>query len=131
MSDGVYSVRLDDSRIIQIRGNCYSVTTDIYPEASSRYRADFRLIAGIELTSGFLLSVVEVALTDTESERVIYAFAKEAPTPAEAIAYLDQFDPTAYLEIGHMQPHDLADLRNRYDERARRFRNEAIAFFEE
>jgi hypothetical protein len=131
MSDEVFSVRLDDSRILQLRGDCYSVDTDTYAEATSRYRAAFRLICGNELTSGFSLSVIEVAITDTESESMIYAFAKEAATPAEAIAYLDQFDPTAYLEIGRMQPHDLAELRNRYDERARRFRTEAIAFFEQ
>jgi hypothetical protein len=131
MSDEVFSVRLDDSRILQLRGNCYSVDTDTYSQATSRYRASFRLIRGIELASGFPLSVVEVAITDTESENMIYAFAKEAATPAEAMAFLDQFDPTAYLEVGRMQPHDLAELRNRYDERARRFRAEAIAHFEQ
>jgi hypothetical protein len=129
MKNEIHSVRLADASIVQIRGECYSVDTDIYPGAASRYRAAFRLICGTELSTGALLCIVEVTLADDETGAVFYSFADKADSPVEAIAHLDQFDPTAYLPTGQMTPDELATLRNRYDERARRFRSEALAFF--
>ncbi len=130
MSGQIHSVRLADAEIVQIRGDCYSVDTDVYPGAASRYREAFRLICGNDVATGSLLCVVEVTLADDETGAVIYSFADKADTPAAAIALMDQFDPTAYFPTGQMAPHELATLRNRYDERARRFRSEALAFFE-
>jgi hypothetical protein len=129
MSSEIHSVRLADAAIVQIRGESFSVDTDLYPGAASRYRAAFRLICGTEVSTGALLCVVEVTLADNETGAVIYSFADRADTPAAAIALLDQFDPTAYLPTAQMTPHELAIMRNRYDERARRFRSEAVAFF--
>ena len=61
---------------------------------------------------------------------MIYSFASAEDSPARALALLDQFDICAYLPRGHLQPHDLPEIRRRYDERARRFRTEAMEFFE-
>ena len=129
MSSQIHSVRLADAAIVQIRGECYSVDTDRYPGAASRFRAGFKLICGSDVCTGASVCVVEVTLADDETGAVIYSFAEKAETPVEAIALLDQFDPTAYLPVGQMTPQELATLRNRYDERARRFRSEALAFF--
>jgi hypothetical protein len=125
----VYSVRLTDGTIIQIRGDRYSLDRDHYPGATSRYRAAFRLICGDNLASALPLCAVEVALWDEETGQLAYSFAATADTPDAALAVLDQFDPCAYLPQGHLQPHDLPEVRTRYDERARLFREEALQYF--
>jgi hypothetical protein len=70
-----------------------------------------------------------VTLWDQQTGELVYTFASSADTPADALALLDQFDPCAYLPRGHMQLHDPSDIRTRHDERARRFRTEALEFF--
>ena len=125
----VYSLRLNDGTILQIGGERYSVDTDLYPGAASRYRASFRLIRGSDLQTNAGLCALEVVVWDDEAGTLIYTFARTADTPAKALAALDQFDPCAYLPRGHLQPHDLPEIRARYDERARRFRDEALQFF--
>jgi hypothetical protein len=87
------------------------------------------LICGVDEKTNAALCVVEVSIWDEETGELIYAFASTADTPANALAVLDQFDPCAYLPHGHMQAHDLPEIRTRYDERLRRFRSEALAFF--
>jgi hypothetical protein len=124
-----FSVRLSDATILQIRGRRFSVDSDTYPGAASRYRAEFRLIYGNELTTGAETCVLEVTLWDEETGELIYSFSSQAEYPVEALKLLDQFDPCSYLPRGHMQPNDLPDIRARYDERARRFREEALEFF--
>jgi hypothetical protein len=125
----VYSLRLTDGTIIQIRGERYSLDRDHYPGATSRYRAAFRLICGDSLPANLPLCAIEVALWDEEAGQLGYSFATTADTPAAALAVLDQFDPCAYLPQGHLQPNDLPEVRARYDERAKRFREEALQFF--
>lgn len=125
----VYSLRLSDGTIIQIRGERYSLDRDHYPGATSRYRAAFRLICGHSLPSNVRLCALDVTLWDEETGQLVYSFATTAETTAEALAALDQFDPCAYLPQGHLQPHDLPEVRTRYDERAKRFREEALQFF--
>ncbi|MEX2139561.1 MAG: hypothetical protein WD894_09890 [Pirellulales bacterium] len=129
MSSEVYSVRLTDASVIQVRGRRYSVDSDIYPGADSRYRSAFRLICGVELPTNADVCVLEVTLWDEQTGELIYTFASPAETPAKALALLDQFDPCAYLPRGHMQTQDPSDIRTRHDERARRFRKEALEFF--
>ena len=124
-----YTVRLSDAAILQIQGDRYNVDTDLYPGAMSRYRAGFRLICGVAIPSNDRTCALEVVLWDEETGELIYSFARAADTPAGALAMLDQFDPCAYLPRGHLQPHDLPEVRTRYDERARRFRQEALEFF--
>lgn len=124
-----FSVRLTDASVIQVRGRRYSLDSDTYPGAESRYRSAFRLICGAELTRNAGVCVLEVTLWDQETGELIYTFASSADTPVKALALLDQFDPCAYLPRGHMQPHDASDIRSRHDERARRFRKEALEFF--
>ena len=126
-----FSVRLSDAAVLQIRGHRYSIDTDAYPGAGSRYRSAFRLICGAELETGAVVCVLEVTLWDEETGELIYSFASRAESPGEALKLLDQFDPCAYLPRGHMQPHNLPEIRARHDERARRFREEAIEFFGE
>ena len=130
MSIEVYSVRLNDSSVIQVRGRRYSVDSDSYPGADSRYRSAFRLICGAELTTNAGVCVLEVTLWDEQTGELIYTLANRKETPAQALALLDQFDPCAYLPCGHMQSHEPSDIRTRHDERARRFRNEALEFFD-
>jgi hypothetical protein len=125
----IFSVRLSDGTILQIRGHRYSIDTDTYPGAGSRYRSAFRLICGAEVETGAVVCVLEVTLWDEETGELIYSFASRAESPGEALKLLDQFDPCAYLPRGHMQPHNLPEIRSRHDERARRFRKEAIEFF--
>jgi hypothetical protein len=129
MTMEVFSVRLSDASVIQVQGRRYSIDSDTYPGAASRYRSAFRLICGVEITKNVQVCVVEVSLWDEETGELIYTFAKAADTPAEALAMLDQFDPCAYLPQGHLQPHDLPEIRSRHDERARRFRDESLAYF--
>jgi hypothetical protein len=124
-----FSVRLSDASIIQVHGHRYSLDSDTYPGAASRYRSAFRLICGAELLTSAVACVLEVTIWDEETGELIYTFASTGDTPAEALALLDQFDPCAYLPRGHMQPHDLPEIRARHDERSRRFRTEALAFF--
>jgi hypothetical protein len=125
----VYSLRLTDGTILQIRGERYGVDGDLYPGAASRYRAAFRLICGNEVQTNARLYALEVALWDEEAGSLIYSFGTTGDTLPEALAALDQFDPCAYLPRGHLQPNDLPEIRTRYDERARRFRDEALQFF--
>jgi hypothetical protein len=125
----VHSLRLNDGTILQIQGERYGVDSDLYPGATSRYRASFRLICGSDLQTNAGLCALEVALWDEEARSLIYSFTTTADTPPQALAALDQFDPCAYLPRGHLQPHDLPEIRTRYDERARRFRDEALEFF--
>jgi hypothetical protein len=127
----VYSLRLTDGTIVQISGERYSLDADLYPGAASRYRASFRLICGGDLQTNAGLCALEVVLWDDEAGTLIYTLATTADTPGGALAALDQFDPCAYLPRGHLQPHDLPEIRTRYDERARRFRDEARQFFSE
>jgi hypothetical protein len=129
MGMDTFSVRLSDATILQIRGHRYGIDNDVYPGAASRYRSAFRLICGTELTMNAVVCVLEVTLWDEETGELIYSFASQADTPAEALKLLDQFDPCAYLPTGHMQPHNLPEIRARHDERARRFRAEALEFF--
>jgi hypothetical protein len=72
---------------------------------------------------------VEVALWDDEAGSLVYSFGVTGDTPQQALLALDQFDPCAYLPRGHLQPNDLPEIRLRYDERARRFREEAQQYF--
>jgi hypothetical protein len=125
----VYSLRLTDGSIIQIRGDRYSLDGDIYPGALSRYKAAFRLISGTDVQTNRERCAMEVAISDEESGSQVFALTITSDTPARAMAILDQFDPCAYLPQGHLQPHDLPEIRARYDERARRFRNEALQHF--
>jgi len=125
-----YSVRLSDASIVQIHGHRFSLDSDTYPGAGSRYRTAFRLICGNELATNAMMCVLEVTLWDEESGEMIYSFASAEDSAAKALALLDQFDVCAYLPQGHLQPHDLPEIRTRYDERARRFRTEAVEFFE-
>jgi len=125
----VYSLRLTEGTIVQIRGERYSLDRDHYPGATSRYRAAFRLIWGDSLPSNLPTCAVEISLWDEETGQLAYSFATTAATPAAALDVLDQFDPCAYLPQGHLQPHDLPEVRTRYDERAKRFREEALQLF--
>lgn len=125
----VYSVQLTDGMIIQIRGDQYSLDSDLYHGAASRYRATFRLICGDDVQTNVRRCAVEVAVWDEEAGSMVYSHATVADAPANALAALDQFDPCAYLPRGHLQPHDLPEIRTRYDERARRFRDEALKYF--
>ena len=124
-----YSARLTDGAIIQIRGDRYSLDSDIYPGAASRYRAAFRLICGHDVETNYRRCAVEVALWDQETGSLTYSHTTTAASAAEALTALDQFDPCAYVPRGHLQPDDLPDIRTRYDERARRFREEALQYF--
>jgi hypothetical protein len=125
-----YSVRLSDASIVQVRGHRFSLDSDTYPGAGSRYRTAFRLICGNELAANATMCVLEVTLWDEESGEMIYSYAATEDSPAKALALLDQFDVCAYLPRGHLQPNDLPEIRTRYDERARRFRKEAAEYFE-
>ena len=87
------------------------------------------MLCGAELETSAVVCVLEVTLWDEETGELIYSFASRAESPGEALKLLDQFDPCAYLPRGHMQPHNLPEIRARHDERARRFREEAIEFF--
>lgn len=131
MSSDIHSVRLSDGSILQIHGRSFHVDADLYPGASSKYRADFRLVCGNELSERAPVCVLEVVMWDEQLGTAVYAFAQKADTPADAIRLLDQLDPLTYLPLGTMQRHDVEAIRTRYDERARRFREEALAFFKE
>src|SRR5688500_5568354 len=117
-----FSVRLSDAAVLQILGHRYSIVNDAYPGSGSSYRSAFRSLCGAELETGAVVCVLEVTLWDEETGELIYSFASRAESPGEALKLLDQFDPCAYLPRGHMQPHNLPEIRARHDERARRFR---------
>ncbi len=125
----IYSIRLNDGTIIQIRGDRYNVDSDLYPGALSRYRAAFRLICGADVRTNEPRCAIEILIHDDEAGAEVYALTATADTPTEALAILNQFDPCAYLPQGHLQPQDLPEIRKRYDERARRFRDEALQRF--
>jgi hypothetical protein len=86
-------------------------------------------VCGDELETNALCCALEVVLSDEEAKSQIYSFAVTADSPEVALSALDQFDPCAYLPRGRLQDHDLHEIRTRYDERARRFRDEALQFF--
>ena len=125
-----FSVRLSDAAVLQIRGHRYSIDNDAYPGAGSRYRSAFRLICGAELETGAVVCVLEVTLWDEETGELIYSFASRAESPGQALKLLDQFDPcgVSCLEVT-CSPIIFQRFAPGPDERARRFRDEAIEFF--
>jgi hypothetical protein len=129
MSSDIHSVRLSDGSIVQIHGRSFSIDADPYPGTSSKYRADFRLICGSEVSERASVCVLEVVMWDEQFGTAVYAFAQKADNPGDAIRLLDQLDPLTYLPLGTMQPHDVVAIRTRYDERARRFRDQALEYF--